>query len=127
MGRFVCPMLLGLLVPAFVEAQDRKVEARLVEGKFGKALDAAASPLAFAGDQRYRTPPLTVECWAKLENPRPFNVLVSSDPKSSSRHWEVYTYARTGHFAAYLPGYEPSEVVSKAKVCDGKWHYLAFS
>src|SRR5439155_3210966 len=56
-----------------------------------------------------------------------FNVLVSSDPKASSRHWEVYTYARTGHFAAYLPGYEPAEVVSKADVCDGKWHYLAFT
>lgn len=105
----------------------KKVEPRLAEGKFGKALDAAVTPLAFAGDERYRQVPLTVECWALLRDKRAFNVLASSDPKPSSRHWEVYSYAKTGHFAAYLPGYEPSEVVSKRDVCDGKWHHLALT
>lgn len=121
----VC-VLLALAANAGAE-EAKKVEPRLVAGKFGKALDASSTPLAFAGDERYRTPPLTVECWAKLTDKRTFNVLVSCDPKASSRHWEVYTYARTGHFAAYLPGHEPAEVVSKTNVCDGKWHYLAFT
>ncbi len=70
---------------------------------------------------------MTVECWAKLHSKRAFNVLVSSDPKSSSRHWEVYSYARSGAFSAYLPGYSPAEVVSKKDICDGKWHYLAMT
>jgi type 1 glutamine amidotransferase len=99
--------------------------AKLVEGKFGKALDASVTPVAFTGDERYRTPPLTVECWARLNSKRGFNVLVSSDPKSSSRHWEIYSYAGSGAFSAYLPGYTPAEVISKTSICDGKWHYLA--
>jgi hypothetical protein len=102
-------------------------EARLVEGKFGKALDAASTPQAYGGDERYRTPPLSVECWARLDSKRGFNVLVSCDPKSSSRHWEVYSYARSGAFAAYLPGSEPAEIVSKKNICDGRWHYLAMT
>src|SRR5262245_24551923 len=104
-----------------------KPKAQLVEGKFGKALDAAVTPLAFAGDERYRTPPLTVECWAKLQSKRDFNVLVSSDPKSSSRHWEIYSYAGSGRFAAYLPGYAPAEVVSKKNITDRAWHHLAMT
>jgi hypothetical protein len=99
----------------------------LVEGKFGKALNAAASPIAVPGSDTYRQPPLTVECWARLNSRAGFNVLVASDPKTSSRHWEVYTYARTGAFAAYLPGYEPAEIVSTTNAADGRWHYLAMS
>jgi hypothetical protein len=118
------PLLLAALAAGRAEG---KPEARLAGGRFGKALDAAATPLAFGGDRRYRTPPLTVECWAKLPSRRGFNVLVSCDPKSSSRHWEIYTYARLGVFSAYLPGYEPSEILSKKNVCDGKWHHLAMT
>jgi hypothetical protein len=106
---------------------ESKPAVRLADGKFGKALDASITPLAFGGDERYRTPPLTVECWAKLRSQRGFNVLVSSDPKASSRHWEIYSYAGRGTFSAYLPGYEPSEVVSKKNICDGKWHHVAMT
>jgi type 1 glutamine amidotransferase len=110
---------------AKAEKREKKPTVKLVEGRFGKALDAAATPLAFNGDERYRTPPLTVECWAKLRSKRGFNVLVSCDPKSSSRHWEVYSYAGSGAFSAYLPGYRPAEVASKTDICDGRWHHLA--
>jgi hypothetical protein len=123
----IAACVLVLLAGVAWADEGKKIEPRLVEGKFGKALDVSSTPLAFGGDQRYRTPPLTVECWVKLTDKRTFNVFVSCDPKSSSRHWEVYSYARSGAFAAYLPGYEPSEIVSKKNVCDGKWHYLAFT
>jgi hypothetical protein len=119
-------LLLLLLPPAILAAED-KPAPRLVEGKFGKALDALASPLAFTGDARYRTPPLTVECWAKLDGKRGFNVLVANDPKASSRHWEIYTYAGSGKFSAYLPGYEPSEVISNKNICDRAWHHVAMT
>jgi hypothetical protein len=99
----------------------------LVAGKFGKALDARAAPVVLPGDDRYRRPPLTVECWARLDSKRGFNVLVASDPKSSARHWEVYSYAGTGAFSAYLPGTSPGEVVSGVDICDRKWHYLAMT
>ena len=119
-------LLLLTLAPALAAAEATPTP-RLVEGKFGKALDAAATPLAFTGDARYRTPPLTVECWARLDSKRGFNVLVANDPKSSSRHWEIYSYAGSGKFAAYLPGYEPSEVISTKDICDRAWHHVAMT
>ena len=64
----------------------------------------ASRRLVFEGNDRYRKPPLTVECWAKLNSKRGFNVLVASDPKSSAQHWEIYSYAGSGVFSAYLPG-----------------------
>lgn len=99
----------------------------LVEGKFGKALDARATPVAIDGNERYRTPPLTVECWAKLNNKKAFNVLIASDTKASGRHWEMYSYAGTGNFSVYMPGMQPSEIKSKSYICDGQWHYLAMT
>jgi hypothetical protein len=107
--------------------QDDKLRSsiQIVPGKFGKALDAAATPALIEGDPHFRKPPLTVECWAKLHSKKNFNVLVASDAKSSSLHWEIYSYAGTGCFSAYLPGKEPSEIVSGADICDGQWHYVA--
>jgi hypothetical protein len=119
-----CVLLTTTLLAARI---DGKPAVHLADGKFGKALDASVTPLAFGGDERYRTPPLTVECWAKLNSKRDFNVLVSCDPKASSRHWEIYSYAGRGTLSAYLPGYAPSEVISRANICDGKWHHVAMT
>ena len=99
----------------------------LVEGRFGKALDARATPIHFDGDDRYRRPPLTVECWAKLFSKKQFNVLVASDPKESSQHWEIYSYSETGVFSAYLPGTDVGAIKSSVDICDGQWHYLAMT
>ena len=107
----------------------KSVEKRLTfaEGKFGKALDARVLPARVEGDDRYRKPPITVECWAKLFSKGNFNVLVSTDPKTSGQHWEIYTYATQGDFSAYLPGTLQGEIRSGMDVCDGKWHYLAMT
>lgn len=97
----------------------------IAPGKFGKALAARSSPALVEGSPRFRKPPLTIECWAKLDSKKNFNILVASDTKSSSLHWEIYSYARNGFFSAYLPGMQPSEIISNVDICDGKWHYLA--
>src|SRR5205085_7840380 len=94
-------------------AQDGAGSLRLVEGRFGKALDARATPVTVDGSDHFRTPPLTVECWAKLHSKTSFNVLVACDPKSSGQHWEIYSYAGSGAFSAYLPGMQPAEIRSK--------------
>ena len=99
----------------------------LVEGRFGKALDARATPVHFDGDERYRRPPLTVECWAKLFSKKAFNVLVASDPKESAQHWEIYSFAGSGVFSAYLPGTDVGEIKSDVDICDGNWHHVAMS
>jgi hypothetical protein len=90
----------------------------------GKALDARKGSATIAADAVFRTLPLTVECWAKLDSSAGFNVLVSNDPKTSANHWEIYTFAQSGAFSAYLPGYGAA-VTSDKDVADGQWHYLA--
>src|SRR5438067_6806399 len=119
MRRPYIAFLLSFLASS-LSAQDRSGSLRLVEGRFGKALDAGATPVIIDGSDRYRTPPLTVECWAKLRAKKDFNVLVASDHKSSGRHWEIYSYAGTGAFSAYLPGMAPAEIKSTRDVCDGR-------
>jgi hypothetical protein len=115
--------------PKEFDAAPKAVEKRLVfaEGKFGKALDARVLPARVEGDDRYRKPPITVECWAKLFSKTGFNVLVSTDPKSSGWHWEIYTYAGKGDFSVYLPGTLQGEIRSGVDVCDGQWHFLAMT
>ena len=108
----------------------KPVEKRLTfaDGKFGKALDARVLPASIEGDERYRKPPITVECWAKLFSKTGFNVLVSTDPKSiaASTGRSTPTPA-SGVFSAYLPGTVQGEIKSSVDVCDGKWHHLAMT
>jgi pyruvate-formate lyase len=80
-----------------------------------------------AGRAEYDSPPLTIECWAKLDSKNAFNVLVLNRNKDSRRHWELYSYAGSGVFSAYIPGYAPAEIKSDRDICDGKWHYLAMT
>ncbi|HQM33341.1 MAG: hypothetical protein GXX88_02855 [Candidatus Hydrogenedentes bacterium] len=83
---------------------------------------AAAAPRA-----EYDTPPLTVECRARIDSKDGFNVLVLNRNKESNRHWELYSYAGTGCFSAYLPGYTPAEITSDRFIADGAWHELAMT
>jgi putative heme-binding domain-containing protein len=99
--------------------------AALGPGKFGLALDARVARAQVAGQAEYRQPPMTVECWARLFDPQPFNILLANEPKSSGTHWELFTFAGTGRLTAYLPGMTPDHVHSEAVITDGHWHYLA--
>ena len=88
---------------------------------FGQALTGG---MTVDGKPEYRTLPVTIECRAKLNGARGFNILVASDPKKSAEHWELYTYAGTGLFSVFQPG-RGGEVKSEVNVCDGQWHALA--
>ncbi|MBM3495035.1 MAG: hypothetical protein FJX72_12060 [Armatimonadetes bacterium] len=94
---------------------------------FGKVLDARRSRPVLPANPSYSAPPLTVECLAKLDGAKGFNILVANEPKSSATHWEMYTYAGTGVLSVYMPGYSPSEIRSDALVVDGKWRYCAMT
>lgn len=127
MAQFLLHVAVATAFSTFAIAAEPDRKLALVEGRFGKALDAKSTPASIDGSDRYRRPPLTVECWAKLNSSEHFNVLVSSDPKQSGRHWEIYSYTGSGAFSVYLPGHEPAEIRSKTNVVDGKWHYLAMT
>ena len=99
-------------------------QPKLGEGRFGQALDARGGGLVAFHDERYRKPPLTVECWARLSDQGSYNILVANEPKSSATHWELFTMAGTGTLTAYLPGYKPDHVRSEVDVVDDQWHHL---
>jgi putative heme-binding domain-containing protein len=91
---------------------------------------APASGWLADGKPEYRTPPITVEIRAKLTAKADYNILVASDTKASSSHWELFSWPGTGHLTVYMPGMKPDHVKSEADICDGKWqtvtmHYEA--
>ena len=94
------------------------------EDRFAEYLDARRLVAKAEGGEVYRARPLTIECWARLDG-RDWNILVAHEPKSSSTHWEFYTYRKSGELALYMPGYQPSEIRSGVDVVDGQWRYLA--
>ncbi len=77
------------------------------------------------GNAEYRKPPLTVECRVTLPQRDAYNILVASDSKSSSAHWEIFSSAGTGLFTAYTPGLAPNHTRSNVMLCDGKPHNVA--
>lgn len=97
---------------------------RLVEGRFGKGLNAAIGGALAPPDAELRDAPLTVECWTKLASKDGFNILVASEEKSSASHWELYTYAGSGVLSAYLPA-RGGEFKSEVSIVDGKWHLVS--
>ena len=107
---------------AVVGATPQAAEASL-DASFGKSL---AGGLVVDGKDEFRTPPMTVECWALVKSKGGFNILVASEPKDSPTHWELYTYAGSGVVSAYLPGTKEGEIKSSIDICDGKWHHISF-
>ena len=91
--------------------------------EFGKALKGG---WVVDGDAEYVKLPFTVECRAKLDGKKGYNILVASEMKSSATHWELYTHAGRGTLALFMPG-RGGDYDSKVDVCDGKWHDLLAS
>ncbi|WP_009965098.1 DUF6797 domain-containing protein [Verrucomicrobium spinosum] len=87
----------------------------------GKALKGG---LVLAGKDDFHELPITVECLARLDSARGFNILVACEPKTSPLHWELYSYAGSGVFSLYMPG-RGGEYKSQTNICDGQWHRLS--
>src|SRR5262245_35451027 len=92
----------------------------LSEGRFGKALDARVASAIVRGHADLRDPPLTISCWAKLADKKSFNILVASETKYSSLHWELFTVAGNGRLTAFLAGMKPDHVRSEVDICDDR-------
>jgi quinoprotein glucose dehydrogenase len=79
--------------------------------------------LLLEGRPQYRSRPFTVECRARLDSKRGFNILVASDTKASAEHWELYSYRGSGVLSLYQAG-RGGEFRSAVDVCDGESHVL---
>ncbi|MCB1076583.1 MAG: heme-binding domain-containing protein [Verrucomicrobiae bacterium] len=99
------------------------VAVESVSAEFGKALKGG---WVTEGGDEYRKTPLTIECRARLDSREKYNILVASDPKASATHWELYTHAKRGTLALYLPG-RGGDCDSGVDICDGRWHDLLAS
>ncbi|MBL8825246.1 MAG: hypothetical protein JNJ77_21845 [Planctomycetia bacterium] len=99
----------------------------LAEGKFGKALDASKTPVMIDGENHYRQPPFSVECWVKLNDPRVVNIIASCDDRQSSHHWSLRSASGTGKIELQLPGYSPEYIQGEAVIADRQWHAAAFT
>jgi len=97
----------------------------LVHGRFGNGLDVQGAFYSAEGKAVYQDPPLTVECWAKLRSSIGSNMLVVNSSVQSPRHWEIYSQAQTGVFAAFLPGATPDHIDTSIRVTDNQWHHVA--
>ncbi|TWU51651.1 DUF6797 domain-containing protein [Rubripirellula reticaptiva] len=84
-----------------------------------------SSGRVFPGASAYRVPPITVEVRATIHSRDQYNLLVASDTKASSDHWEMFTMKGSGELTVYLPGSVPDHVRSTSMICDGKPHSLA--
>ncbi|MFM8470378.1 MAG: LamG-like jellyroll fold domain-containing protein, partial [Limisphaerales bacterium] len=108
----------GVRASAAVKGQDAPGS---ISKAFGHAL---AGSFVEEGKAAYRELPITIELRAQVHSRNGFNILVACDPKSSSQHWELYTYSGSGVFSLYMPG-RGGEFKSAANICDGQWHALA--
>ena len=88
---------------------------------FGRALTGG---MVVEGQPAWRDLPITVECRARLQSARAFNILVASDTKNSAQHWELYSQAGTGTFSVFQPG-RGGNIQSATNICDGQWHAIA--
>ncbi|MCP5538584.1 MAG: heme-binding domain-containing protein [Akkermansiaceae bacterium] len=98
------------------------VAAESLGPAFGKALRGG---LTVPAREEFRQPPFTVECRARLDSKKNFNILVACDTKASSSHWEIFSMRGDGRLTAYFPGLVPDHIRSEADICDGRWHAIA--
>lgn len=91
--------------------------------EFGRALRGG---LVVEGAPDFHRWPLTVECRARLDSKKKFNILVANHEKAAVTHWEVYTHAGTGQLSVYLPG-RGGDFRSPVDICDGQWHDILVS
>jgi beta-mannosidase len=98
----------------------------LEKGRFGTALNATyAEAEAERTLPAYKSFPITIELWCKLNSCGQYNILVAHEPKESAEHWEIYTEKEKGALSAYFPGLKPAVIASPVKITDSQWHFVA--
>lgn len=89
---------------------------------FGNAL---AGGQVVTGRVECGTPPLTVECRARIDSAANYNILVSYAPKAlKSSYWGLFTPPTSGDLAVYIPNAKPDHVRSTTNICDGLWRQI---
>lgn len=98
---------------------------RLVDGRFGQALDARTGGYIAPADGRAQAWPITVELWARLLDREAGAVLLSNEAPTSGTHWELVALPGTADLAFAAPAFDPPLVMAGGTLGDGRWHHVA--
>ncbi|MDR0869399.1 MAG: hypothetical protein LBN39_01255 [Planctomycetaceae bacterium] len=96
-----------------------------INAEHGKAFAPNRDGIKLPGSPKLNAEPLRVEMFARIDDSKPFNILVAHEPKNSPRHWELFSFAGNGHLALYIPGNKPDHLIAPVNVADGVWRKLA--
>jgi len=96
-----------------------------VDAAHGYAFAPHSTGLKFPGSPLFNSEPLRVELMAKIDDPRPYNILVAHEPKNSPRHWELFSMSGSGRLTLYLPGNQPDHLNTTLNAADGVWRKIA--
>ncbi len=113
---------LGLLLTLETARADGKQSA---PGYSQPATDVSGAGVGLDNSDDIRNGPITVETWVRLHDASNFNIIMASDTKASSRHWELYTFPTSGALAFYTASMGTSAPCSDTSICDDVWHYVA--
>ncbi|QDV33921.1 LamG-like jellyroll fold domain-containing protein [Tautonia plasticadhaerens] len=116
------PIALLLLLCPLAPGDDAP---RLVDGRFGQALDARTGGSIAPADARLEARPITVELWARLLDRDAGAVLLSNEAPTSGTHWELVVLPGTADVAFVSPALDPPLVVAGGTLGDGRWHHVA--
>jgi hypothetical protein len=93
-------------------------------------LEFASGTATVPADPAFSTLPFTVECRVKLDCPVDYDdyrIIIASEDKSSSTHWELFTEPSDGSLSAFLPGFTPNHVYTQTGIANGRWHDIAMT
>ncbi len=115
-------------VDSAVDVPDLFAEGLIVDS-FTSEMKTAIAPIrnsfVFPSDQAFVERPFTVELWARVNSADTYQIFLANEPKSSPRHWELYTFAGSGRVSLYVPGNKKEQtVMADVNLVDGKAHYL---
>ncbi len=114
-------------IDSAVDTDDRLAERVVpsMSSESGRAFSPRGGGLMLPGSPKLNEQPLRVELLARIDDANPFNILVAHEPKSSPRHWELFTSTGNGCLSLYMPGNNPDHLTGQVKVADGNWHKVA--
>jgi len=104
--------------PAMVVKDDAPKGESSLAPEFGRALRGGQVVAAPADAFSW---PFSVEARVRLDSKKSYNIIAAGGPKSSPRHWELYSHRGSGYFSLYLPG-RGGDFSSQVDIADGKWH-----
>ena len=131
----VCHTAIGQLPPTInrIAATDSAVDIPdffshdMIVESFSPELKTAFAPkrvsFIMPSDQLLTSRPFTVELTARVDSRDVFNIFLANEEKTSSRHWELYTFVGSGRLALYVPGNRAQQtIISDFDLVDGQIH-----